>query len=69
MILCRENLKKLGEKFISELLQTPKSHIMLPAIQLRLHGNFGSYFELFSWCLLVSICFLRIYIGSKVDCV
>jgi hypothetical protein len=24
MILCRENLKKLGEKFVSELLQPPR---------------------------------------------
>jgi hypothetical protein len=39
MILCRESLKKLGEKSISELLQTPESHIMLPAIELRLHGE------------------------------
>jgi hypothetical protein len=39
MILCRENLKKHGEKLISEPLQTPKIHIMLPAIKLRLHGE------------------------------
>jgi hypothetical protein len=39
MILCRENLKKLGEKSFSEPLRTPKSHIMLPAVELRLHGE------------------------------
>jgi hypothetical protein len=64
MILCRGNLKKRGEKSVSEPVQTPQSDMMLPAIELRLHaenlscGNFGSNFELFSWCLCVFLGFM-----------
>jgi hypothetical protein len=39
MILCKENLKKPGEKSISELLQTPKGHIMFSATELSLYGE------------------------------